>query len=75
MLNDFGLARGVRNFIDKSAAMRDVRIRFTTNLRNERYDTDVEVILYRVICELINNSLKHAACRTISLAGAAGAAS
>ncbi len=67
VLNDFGLARGVRNFIDKSAAMHDVRIRFTTNLRNERYDTDVEVILYRVICELINNSLKHAACRTISL--------
>lgn len=67
VLNDFGLARGVRNFIDKSAAMHDVRIRFTTNLRNERYDTDVEVILYRVICELINNSLKHAACTNVNL--------
>ena len=53
VLNDFGLARGVQNFIDKSAAMHDVKIRFTTNLRTERYDTDVEVILYRVICELI----------------------
>ena len=59
VLNDFGLARGVQNFIDKSVAMHDVKIRFTTNLRSERYDTDVEVILYRVICELINNSLKH----------------
>ena len=58
VLNDFGLARGVQNFIDKSAAMHDVKIRFTTNLRSERYDTDIEVILYRVICELINNSLK-----------------
>ncbi|MEG0806885.1 MAG: histidine kinase [Alistipes sp.] len=66
-LNDFGLARGVQNFIDKSAAMHDVKIRFTTNLRTERYDTDVEVIFYRVICELINNSLKHAACSTINL--------
>ena len=27
----------------------------------------VEVILYRVICELINNSLKHAACSSINL--------
>ena len=54
VLNDFGLARGVQNFIDKSAAMHDVKIRFTTNLRSERYDTDIEVILYRVICELIN---------------------
>ena len=67
VLNDFGLARGVQNFIDKSAAMHDVKIRFTTNLRTERYDTDVEVILYRVICELINNSLKHSGCRAINL--------
>ncbi len=36
VLNDFGLARGVQNFIDKSAAMHDVKIRFTTNLRAER---------------------------------------
>ena len=67
VLNDFGLARGVQNFIDKTAAMHDVKIRFTTNLRTERYDTDVEVILYRVICELINNSLKHAACTNVNL--------
>ena len=67
VLNDFGLARGVQNFIDKSAAMHDAKIRFTTNLRTERYDTDIEVILYRVICELINNSLKHAACSSINL--------
>lgn len=67
VLNDFGLARGIQNFIDKSVAMHDVKIRFTTNLRSERYDTDIEVILYRVICELINNSLKHAACTSINL--------
>ncbi len=67
VLNDFGLARGVQHFIDRSAAMHNVKIRFTTNLRTERFDTDIEVILYRVICELINNSLKHAACTSVSL--------
>ncbi len=67
VLNDFGLARGVQNFIDKIAAMHDAKIRFTTNLRSERFDTDVEVILYRVICELINNSLKHSGCSDIRL--------
>ena len=67
VLNDFGLARGVQNFIDKSAAMHDVKIRFTTNLRGERYDTDIEVILYRVICELINNSLKHSGATQITI--------
>ncbi|MDE6569749.1 MAG: ATP-binding protein [Alistipes sp.] len=67
VLNDFGLARGVQNFIEKSAAIHDVKIRFTTNLRSERYDKEVEVILYRVICELINNSLKHSGCKAIHL--------
>lgn len=67
ILNDFGLARGVQNFINKSSALHNVKIRFTTNLRTERYDTDVEVILYRVVCELINNSLKHSGCSEINL--------
>ena len=67
VLNDFGLARGIQNFIDKSIAMHAVKIRFLTNLKGERYDTDVEVIIYRVICELINNSLKHAQCKAILL--------
>ena len=67
VLNDFGLARGIQNFVGKSSAMHDVKIRFTTNLRSERYDTDVEVILYRVVCELVNNSLKHSGCTEINL--------
>lgn len=68
VLNDFGLARGVQHFITKSATLHEVKMRFTTNLRDERYDTDTEVILYRVICELINNSLKHSGCTEINLA-------
>ncbi len=68
VLNDFGLARGIQHFIDRSAAMHEAKIRFVTNLRAERFDTDVEVIIYRVICELINNSLKHSGCRHIDLA-------
>jgi signal transduction histidine kinase len=59
VLNEFGLGRGVGNFINRSAAMHLMKIDYLTNLRDERFDVDVEVILYRVICELINNSLKH----------------
>ena len=67
VLNDFGLARGIQNFVGKSATIHDVKIRFVTNLRDERFDTDVEVILYRVVCELINNSLRHSGCTEINL--------
>ena len=72
MLNDFGLARGIQNFISRGAALHSVRIRFTTNLRAERFDTDIEVILYRVVCELINNSLKHSGCSEINLSLSSG---
>ena len=67
VLADFGLVRGVQNFIQKCSGMHDVKIRFMTDLRSERFDANVEVILYRVICELINNSLKHSGCASINL--------
>lgn len=67
ILIDFGLARAIRTFIDKSVAIHPLEISFQTNLRTERFDKDIEVITYRVICELINNSLKHAACQQIEL--------
>lgn len=67
ILMNFGLARGVRNFIDKCPSISDVDIDFKTNLGSRRFDADVELILYRVICELINNSLKHSGCKHISL--------
>ncbi len=58
ILNDFGLGRGVANFIGKLPAKK-MEITLESNLGNERFATDVEVIIYRVVCELVNNSLKH----------------
>ena len=67
VLMDFGLARGIQNFIDRSAALHNMKISFATNLRGERYNTDIEVIMYRVVCELVTNSLKHSGCSNIRL--------
>lgn len=67
VLIDFGLAQGIKNFISRSIALHGIDIRYSTNLRGERFDNDVEVILYRIVCELINNSLKHSGCSTITL--------
>ncbi|MCL2560797.1 MAG: histidine kinase [Rikenellaceae bacterium] len=67
ILNDFGLAKGIANFIGKIPPG-GMEIDFQTNLRDERFDTDIEVILYRVVCELVNNSLKHSGGRRINIA-------
>ncbi len=73
VLTDFGLARGIRNFIERSQALHNVKLSFATNLRGERYNSDIEVIMYRVACELVTNSLKHSGCSeirlTLSIAG------
>lgn len=67
VLSDFGIFRAVNNFINKSVNLGGVKILFDSNLGKRRYEMDVEVVIYRVICELINNSLKHSECENIKL--------
>jgi SsrA-binding protein len=40
VLADFGLARGIQNFIDRTSALHNVKIAFVTNLKGNRYNTD-----------------------------------
>ena len=65
VLNNFGLVRGIKNFVDRVAMMQSREIIFRTRLGEERFDANIEVILYRVVCELVNNSLKHSECSRI----------
>ena len=67
ILNNFGLARGIKNFVDRLGTVRDTHITFSTTLGDKRFDSNIEVIIYRVVCELINNSLKHASCTDIDI--------
>lgn len=67
ILNNFGLVRGIKNFVDKVASMHDHEIIFRTRLTDERFDSNTEVILYRIVCELVNNSLKHSNCNRITI--------
>lgn len=60
VLDNFGVARALSTFINKLQPGCPMRIHFTTNLGGVRFDADKEVILYRVLCELVNNAMKHA---------------
>ena len=66
-LKDFGLRRAVTNYINKSQAINDIAIYFDSNLGDQRFDTNVEIILFRVVCELIANSFKHSGATRIKL--------
>lgn len=67
ILNNFGLLRALNNFSNKINIARTIKINLKSNLKDERFDPNVEVVLYRVICELINNTIKHAKAKKIDL--------
>ena len=60
VLDNFGLSSAVKSFTNKITQAGKIQIDFDTNIDNKRFRNDMEVILYRVICELISNTIKHA---------------
>ena len=67
ILNNFGLVRALTNFTNKINITKAIHIRLESDLKDERFDSNVEVVLYRVICELINNTIKHAHAKKIDI--------
>ncbi|HAN17060.1 MAG: hypothetical protein A2X13_05230 [Bacteroidetes bacterium GWC2_33_15] len=67
VLTNFGLASAVKNFTDKINETRVIDITFKSNMYNQRFSTNIEVVLYRTICELVNNSLQHSNAKNIHI--------
>jgi signal transduction histidine kinase len=67
ILNNFGLIRALNNFTNKINITKTIRINLISDLKDERFDSNVEVVLYRVVCELINNTIKHAKAKKIDI--------
>lgn len=65
ILENFGLQRAIRTFAGKIEETGKIKIDFTSNLKEQRFDGTVEVIIYRAVCELIVNTIKHAEARKI----------
>ncbi len=60
VLKNFGLYRAVKSFVNKLNIAESPSIHFNSNIKNTRFSFNVELVLYRVICELISNTLSHA---------------
>lgn len=67
ILNNFGLSKAIRNFINKINLTDAIQIDFSTNIFDKRFENDAEVVTYRVICELINNTIKHAKATNVEI--------
>jgi len=62
-----GLAVAVSEFLDKLGQLNNLEVHFEVLNINERLDNNLEMILYRVIQESVNNILKHSDATQITL--------
>jgi signal transduction histidine kinase len=65
VLKNFGLHKAVKSFINKLQITDNPHIHFNSNIENERFSFNIEVVLYRVVGELISNTLAHANAKNI----------
>jgi signal transduction histidine kinase len=67
ILSNFGLVSAINTFISKINQTGTVDIDFKSNMENKRLENDKEVVLYRAVCELINNSVRHSGASRIEM--------
>jgi signal transduction histidine kinase len=67
VLSNFGLASAIGAFITKINQTKVVEIDFNSNMENLRLENEKEVVIYRALCELINNSVQHAGASRIEI--------
>jgi signal transduction histidine kinase len=67
ILSNFGLASAISAFISKINQTKAIGIEFKSNMENIRLENDKEVVIYRAVCELINNSFLHSGATRIEI--------
>jgi len=67
ILDNFGLASAVNSFTENINRIGKIEITFNNNVENTRFESQIETNLYRIICELFQNTVKHANASKVSL--------
>jgi len=67
ILTNFGLETMLNSFINKINYAGKIQVNLKSNLKGERFIPEAEVVLYRSICELINNTIRYADAKSIDV--------
>lgn len=67
VLTNFGIEKAMSNFIGKLNVPSDLSITYNIAFGSKRYQSTIEIVVYRVICELINNTIRHARATLIDI--------
>jgi len=67
ILDSFGLASAINSFIENIRRLGRIDITFSSNIDDCRFESQIETNIYRIICELFQNTIKHAMASNVSL--------
>jgi signal transduction histidine kinase len=67
ILARYGLKKAIETFIRNAIVTEETQIHFSRNIDKRRYNDNTEVVLFRICCELINNTKKHAYASNIAI--------
>ncbi len=67
LLNEQGLIHSLKAFAEKIRFTKQLKINIENKIGNRRFARSTELIIYRTLIELINNTLKHAEAKTVSI--------
>lgn len=65
VIHKFGLITALESFFEKVNKTRKINIEFKPEGFTERLDQNIELVVFRVITELLNNTLKHAQANSV----------
>ncbi len=65
-LNNFGLGAALKTFINRIRSVSGIHFIYVNKL-TKRLNEQVEITIYRLVCELINNAIKHSEAQEVNI--------
>ena len=65
VLESFGLLSALKAFTGKIAESKIITVEIEGNIQDRRFQQNIEITVYRVLCELINNTLRHSGANSV----------
>lgn len=67
LLKNYGLVKALDTFANQLLSNSNIQLELKSDFESERFDYDLEINIFRIISELLNNSVKHGQPQKISI--------